>query len=136
MYLFAINETFGNGIDYAVLMKHYGVTYQGQEAARRYSPAESIGCQKKAKIGNPDPRHISTSYIERQKLTIRMQMRRFTRLANAFSKAIEPHVASLALHYMWYNFVRIHQTLRATPAMAAGISDHVWELSDLITLLG
>ena len=135
MYLFAINEAFGEDIDYAVLMKHYAATFQGQEAARRYSPAECVGCEKKAKIGTPDPRHISTSYIERQNLTMRMQMRRFTRLTNAFSKAIEPHVASIALHYMWYNFVRIHQTLRVTPAMAAGISEHVWEIHDLISLL-
>ena len=135
LYLFAINEAFGEEIDYAVLMKHYGVTYKGEEAARRYSPAECIGCEKKPKIGDPDPKHISTSYIERQNLTMRMAMRRFTRLTNAFSKKIEHHMASLAIHYAWYNYVRIHQSLRVTPAMEAGLETSPWTLEQLIGLL-
>jgi len=94
-----------------------------------------VGCEKKPKIGDPDPKHISTSYVERQNLTMRMQMRRFTRLTNAFSKKIESHIASIAIHYMHYNFCRIHQSIRVTPAMEAGISDHVWNLEEVIALL-
>jgi IS1 transposase len=101
----------------------------------RYSPAECIGCKKKPLIGRPDPDHISTSYIERQNLTMRMQIRRFTRLTNAFSKKIENHIASIAIHYMHYNFVRIHQSLRVTPAMAAGVADRLWSIEDLVGLL-
>ena len=131
-YLTAVPDGFGEDIDYAMLLKIYG-TDPGSE--KRYSPAVCTGCEKRPKIGDPDPKHISTSYIERQNLTMRMQMRRFTRLTNAFSKKIENHVASIALHYMHYNFVRIHQTLRVTPAMAAGISDHVWSIENVIALL-
>jgi hypothetical protein len=119
-------------VDYAVLQKLYGGDSKG---AGRYSPADCIGCEKKPKIGHRDPEHISTSFIERQNLTMRMQMRRFTRLTNAFSKKIENHVASIAIHYMWYNFVRIHQTLRVTPAMAAGVTDRLWAIEDLVALL-
>ena len=132
LYLFAINEAFEGDVDYAVLMKLYGNESVGE---KRYSPAQCIGCEKKPKIGNPDPKHISTSFVERQNLTMRMQMRRFTRLTNAFSKKIENHVASIAIHYAWYNFVRIHQTLRVTPAMAAGVTDHLWDIEDLVRLL-
>jgi IS1 family transposase len=133
LYFFQIKSAFGNDIDYAVLDKIYGTPSKDES---RYSPGECVGCEKKPKIGDPDPRHISTSYIERQNLTMRMQMRRFTRLTNAFSKKVEDHIASLALHYMWYNYVRIHQSLRLTPAMAAGIADRAWEMEDLLTLLG
>jgi len=103
---------------------------------KRYSSARRIGREKKPKIGNPNPKHISTSYIEPQNLTMRMQMRWFTRLTNAFSKKIESHVASIPIHYMWYNFVRIHQTLRVTPAMAAGVTDRLGAVEDLVVLLG
>jgi IS1 family transposase len=133
VYLYAVIDGFAGKIDYAMLVKHYASsTGEGEE---RYSPAECIGCEKKVIAGRPDPKHISTSYIERQNLTMRMQMRRFTRLTNAFSKKLENHVASIAIHYMHYNFCRVHQTLRITPAMAAGVTNHVWELSELISLL-
>ena len=131
-YLTAVKGAFGNDIDYAMLVKIYGNSPEGQT---RYSPATCIGCETKRIKGDPDPRHINTSYIERQNLTMRMQMRRFTRLTNAFSKKIENHIASIAIHYMHYNFVRIHQTLRVTPAMAAGVADQVWNLADLVALL-
>ncbi len=135
LYLFAVNAAFQGDVDYAVLMKLYGGTVNESGPEVRYSPAKCLGCEKKPKIGNPDPRYISTSYIERQNLTMRMQMRRFTRLTNAFSKKIESHIASLAIHYMHYNFVRIHQALRMTPAMAAGVTDRLWAMEDLISLL-
>ena len=131
-YLTAIAEFFGENVDYAMLVKIYGEPGEGQ---KRYSPAECLGCEKHAIIGNPDPKHISTSYIERQNLTMRMSMRRFTRLTNAFSKKLENHIAAIALHYMHYNFVRIHQTLRVTPAMAAGVADRVWSIQDLVALV-
>jgi IS1 family transposase len=133
VYVKAVEHSFGEEIDYAMLVKLYG---EPSVTERRYSPAVCIGCERKAVSGDPDPEHISTSYIERQNLTMRMQIRRFTRLTNAFSKKIENHIAAVALHYMHYNFCRVHQTLRVTPAMAAGISDHVWELSELLALLG
>jgi IS1 family transposase len=135
LYLFAINSAFQGDVDYAVLMKLYGGTVDESGPSVRYSPAKCIGCEKKPKIGNPDPDHISTSYVERQNLTMRMHMRRFTRLTNAFSKKIENHVASLAIHYMHYNFVRIHQSLRVTPAMAAGVTDRLWSIDDIVALL-
>lgn len=131
-YLTAVPDGFGEDIDYAMLVKVYGNDPEGE---KRYSPAICTSCKKEAKIGDPDPKHINTSYIERQNLTMRMQIRRFTRLTNAFSKKIENHVAAIALHYMHYNFVRIHQTLRITPAMAAGLTGHVWSVSDIISLL-
>lgn len=133
LYFHAIAGAFRDDIDYAVLMKIYGGNPKPGDT--RYSPAECIGCEKHRKIGNPDPKHISTSFVERQNLTMRMHMRRFTRLTNAFSKKIEHHVASLAIHYMWYNFCRIHQTLRVTPAMAAGVTDRLWSVGDIVTLL-
>lgn len=133
LYFHAIAGAFRDEVDYAVLMKLYGGNPQPGDT--RYSPAECIGCEKHPKIGKPDPKHISTSYVERQNLTMRMQMRRFTRLTNAFSKKIENHVASLAIHYMHYNFVRIHQSLRVTPAMAAGVTDRLWDTTDLVSLL-
>ena len=131
-YLKAVKDAFGNDIDFAQLVKIYGSTVEGQ---KRYSPAECIGCETKRVRGNPDPKHISTSYVERQNLTMRMGMRRFTRLTNAFSKKIENHVAAQALHFMHYNFVRIHQSLRVTPAMAAGVTDRLWSIHDVIALL-
>jgi IS1 family transposase len=134
LYLGAIYTHFDEDVDYAVLMKLYGGS-SSKTAEVRYSPAECVGCEKHPKIGNPNPKHISTSYVERQNLTMRMSMRRFTRLTNAFSKKIENHVATLAIFYMHYNFIRIHQTLRVTPAMAAGVSDRLWEINDLIALL-
>jgi IS1 family transposase len=132
IYLTAVADGFGEDIDYAMLVKVYGSDPEGE---KRYSPAVCTGCEQKPKIGDPDPKHISTSYIERQNLTMRMGMRRFTRLTNAFSKKIENHVAAIALHYMHYNFVRIHQTLRVSPAMAAGVSSRLWSIEDLVALL-
>jgi hypothetical protein len=132
MYLNAVADGFGSEIDYAMLVKMYGGDASNET---RYSPAECIGCREIAVTGAPDPKHISTSYIERQNLTMRMQIRRFTRLTNAFSKKVDNHRHSVALHYMHYNFCRIHQTLRCTPAMEAGLTDHVWSLEELIALL-
>ena len=119
-------------MDYAQLVKIYG---ESSEAQKRYSPAECVGCERKAVTGYPDPEHVSTSFIERANLTLRMGMRRFTRLTNAFSKKIEHNYAAVALHMLHYNFVRIHQTLRVTPAMAAGVTNRLWEISDMIALL-
>jgi IS1 family transposase len=132
-YLSAIEDAFGADIDYGMLVKIYGTTPEGSEV--RYSPAQCMGARKAAISGQPDKRHISTSFIERQNLTMRMQMRRFTRLTNGFSKKLENHEHALAIHYMHYNFVRIHQTLRVTPAMEAGVTDRVWDLEDVIALL-
>lgn len=131
-YLEAIEGAFGGDVDYAVLQKIYGPSPEGQ---RRYSPAECVGVQERVIEGNPDPDHISTSYVERQNLTMRMSIRRFTRLTNAFSKKLENHAHSVALHYMHYNFCRIHKSLRITPAMAAGVSDHVWEVGEIVDVL-
>jgi IS1 family transposase len=131
-YFHAVSFAFQGDIDYGVLQKIYGQT-QGEI---RYSPMEVVGCKRKKRIGNPDPEHISTSYVERQNLTMRMSMRRFTRLTNAFSKKIENHISTLAIFYMHYNFVRIHQTLRVTPAMAAGVADRLWGIEDVVSLLG
>jgi IS1 family transposase len=133
MYLNAAADGFGEEIDYAMLVKVYGAD-PGEET--RYSPAVCTACKKEGKIGNPDSKHISTSYIERQNLTMRMQMRRFTRLTNAFSKKIENHIAAISLHYMHYNFVRIHQSLRVTPAMAAGVTARLWSVKDIVALRG
>ena len=123
---------FGSEVDFAQLIKIYGETVEGQ---KRYSPAECIGAKKSKVIGNPDLCCVSTSFVERQNLTMRMSIRRFTRLTNAFSKKIENHAHSVALHYMHYNFVRIHKTLRVTPAMAAGVADHLWTISDIVDLV-
>ena len=131
VYLQAVEDAFGNDIDYAMLVKLYG---NDAEAETRYSPAECIGCKEIGITGRPDPKHISTSYVERQNLTMRMNMRRFTRLTNAFSKKVENHFAMVAIHFMHYNFARIHKTLRVTPAMAAGITDHVWSLEEIAHL--
>jgi IS1 family transposase len=133
-YLTAVEDNFGSNVDYAMLVKLYGADREGSEI--RYSPAECIGCREVVVSGHPDPEHISTSFIERQNLTMRMSMRRFTRLTNAFSKKIENHIASIAIHYMHYNFCRVHQTLRVTPAMEAGITDHVWTIEEILQLKG
>jgi IS1 family transposase len=131
-YLTAVDAVFGENVAYAMLVKIYGADPQ---AETRYSPAKCIGAEKRPKIGNPDAKHISTSYAERSNLTMRMHMRRFTRLTNAFSKKVDNHAAAIALHTMYYNFVRIHQTLRVTPAMAAGVTDKLWEVADIVTML-
>jgi len=116
---------------HAQLVKSFG---NSPESQKRYSPAACTGCEKIIRLGDPEPKLISTSYVERQNLTMRMSMRRFTRLTNGFSKKIENHEAAVALHYMWYNFVRIHQSLRITPAMAAGVSDHLWSFQEVVAL--
>lgn len=123
---------FGENVDYAVMHKIYGAS---GEVEGRYSPAKCIGCDMKTIIGQPDYAHVSTSYVERQNLTMRMSMRRFTRLTNGFSKKIDNHGHAVALHFMYYNFVRVHKTLRVTPAMEAGIADHVWSFEELVALL-
>jgi IS1 family transposase len=130
-YLEAVESAFGGNVDYAQLVKIYGATPQ---ADTRYSPAECIGAKKERVVGHPDPAHISTSFVERQNLTMRMSMRRFTRLTNAFSKKIENHTHAIALHFMYYNFGRIHKSLRVTPAMAARVSDHIWSLEEIAAL--
>src|SRR5579862_1689998 len=132
VYLQAVEQAFGNDIDYAMLVKLYGSDRAEGEA--RYSPPEFVSCRSIAIIGDPDSRHISTSYAERQNLTMRMKMRRFTRLTNAFSKKVENHRWAIALHFMHYNFCRVHQTLRVTPAMEAGITNRVWDVGEIVTL--
>jgi len=119
-------------VDFAQLVKLYG---EAPEAEKRYSPAQCIGARKTKVTGNPDPAHVSTSYVERQNLTMRMSMRRFTRLTNAFSKKVENHEHALALYFMHYNFARVHQSLRVTPAMEAGVSSHVWTIEEILALL-
>ena len=154
VYIEAVEAAFGSGIDYSMLIKLYG---QEQTGEARYSPPKCIGTITKCCSGNPDPKHVSTSFVERQNLTMRMSMRRFTRLTNAFSKKAENHAHAVAihfmwynfdafskkaenhahavaLHFMWYNFGRIHKTLRITPAMAAGVSDRVWTLEEIVRL--
>jgi len=132
-YLSAVDDAFGGEIDYAVLNKIYGKPESGPDT--RYSPAQCLGARKDVIAGKPDAKHVSTSFIERANLTMRMGNRRFTRLTNAFSKKLDNHRHSVAIQCMYYNFCKIHTTLRVTPAMEAGISDHVWEIADLIALL-
>jgi IS1 family transposase len=131
-YLEAVEGAFGSNIDYAMLVKVYGPAPEGQ---RRYSPAECIGAVKHRVEGNPDPKHVSTSYAERQNLNIRMGNRRMTRLTNAFSKKAANHDHMIAIYFMHYNFVRIHQTLKITPAMAAGVTSKLWEMPDMVKVL-
>jgi IS1 family transposase len=131
-FLDAVEDVLGANIDYAMLVKLYG-TPEG--AIGRYSPGECIGAEKRRVEGKPDPKHISTSYAERQNLTMRMQMRRFTRLTNAFSKKTENHYHMVCLYTVWYNFVRMHKTLRCSPAMAAGLSQTLWSMDDIVKLI-
>jgi IS1 family transposase len=133
-YLEAVDASFDRFIDYAMLQKIYGNAEGGKKAEKKYSPAECVGTQKKVISGNPDPKHISTSYIERQNLTMRMHMRRFTRLTNAFSKKIENHAYAIALHFVYYNFVNIHKTLRVPPAMEAGLIKRLMSIEDIVRL--
>ena len=128
-YLEAVEGAFGGDVDFAQLVKLYGPTIT---APGRYSPAECTGIKKIRREGNPDIAHVSTSYVERQNLTMRMSMRRFTRLTNAFSKKLDNHIHALALYFVFYNFTRIHKTLRMSPAMAAGVTDRLWSLEDVI----
>jgi len=132
-YLEAVEGAFGGDIDYAQLVKLYGSA--PESAKGRYSPAECTGIKKTPIEGKPDPKYISTSYVERQNLNIRMGNRRMTRLTNAFSKKAENHAHMMAIYFMHYNFVRIHQTLRTTPAMAAGVTSKLWEMSDMVDVL-
>ena len=131
-YLEAVEEAFGADVDYAQLQKIYGAP--SNEETRRYSPAICIGCEMKTVSGDPDPKHVSTSYVERHNLSMRMGMRRFTRLTNAFSKKIQNHAAMVAIYAVHYNFARIHKTLRITPAMAVCLSDHVWSLEEIVMM--
>jgi len=132
-YLNAIRDVFGIDVDYAQLVKVYGSAPESFKG--RYSPAPFLSAKKTRIEGRPDPRHVSTSYVERQNLTMRMHMRRFTRLTNGFSKKVENHANAVALHFAYYNLVKVHKTLRMTPAMAAGVTDRLWEMSDLVAVL-
>jgi IS1 family transposase len=131
-YLNAVDEAFDRQIDYAMLVKQYGTA---PESEKRYSPPVCYGAERQEVRGRPDPEHISTSYVERQNLSMRMGMRRFTRLTNAFSKKLENHMHALSIYFMHYNFVRIHQTLRCTPAMQAGVTEKLWELEDIVRMV-
>ena len=134
LYPEAITDAFGSRIDFAQLVKSYGANDGGTSTEKKYSPAVCTGAKKTVIVGNPDEKDISTSFVERQNLTIRMSNRRFTRLTNAFSKKIDNHCHALALHFVYYNFVRQHKTLRVTPAMAAGISKRFYSIEDIINL--
>ncbi len=133
LYLKPMEEAFRANVDYAMLVKIYGKPH-GSQQERRYNSGECCGTIKGAVCGDPDEKYISTSFVERQNLTMRMAMRRFTRLTNGFSKKVQNHACAVALHYMHYNFGRIHKTLRVTPAMQAGIADHVWTLEEIANL--
>ena len=132
-YLRAVEDAFGSEVDYSMLVKLYGAA-DGNQQERRYSPGQCCGTITGTVSGDPDPAHVSTSFVERQNLTMRMSMKRFARLSNGFSKKIENHEHAIAMHYMYYNFGRIHKTLRVTPAMEAGVSDHVWTLEEIAKL--
>ena len=132
VYRDAVNRAFGTDVDYAMLIKEYGAERAGHA---RYSPAECVGIHTVVQTGTPDEKHINTSFVERQNLTMRMQMRRFTRLTNGFSKKVENHQHAIALHYFHYNFIRKHQTIKTTPAVMAGIADKVWTMVDFVTML-
>jgi IS1 family transposase len=132
VYANAVEHAFGSNVDYAMLVKLYG---QERDTEATYSPAKVISCRAVPITGDPDREHISTSFVERSNLTMRMSMRRFARLTNAFSKKIENHIAALSLYFMYYNFCRVHQTLRVTPAMEAGVTDHVWDIEEVVALL-
>ncbi len=132
-YLEAVENAFGADIDYAQLQKIYGAPSEQEQ--RRYSPARCIGADMKVVSGDPDPRHVSTSFVERQNLSMRMGMRRFTRLTNGFSKKAENHCHAIALYFMYYNFGRVHQTLRVTPALESGLADRVWTVEEICNLV-
>ncbi|MEM1079918.1 MAG: IS1 family transposase, partial [Pseudomonadota bacterium] len=134
-YLEAVEGAFGGDVDYAQLIKIYGGATGQQGHEKKYSPAECTGIKRQRIEGSPNPALVSTSHVERQNLTMRMHMRRFTRLTNAFSKKVENHAHAVALHFMHYNFVRVHQTLKVTPAMQAGLTDRLWDISDLLGLI-
>lgn len=133
-YLKAVEDAFGGDIDYAMLVKLYGESAGGHSSERKYSPGQCCGAIKGTVCGNPDEAHISTSLVERQNLTMRMSMRRFTRLTNGFSKKVQNHECAVALHFMYYNFGRIHKSLRVTPAMESGLASHVWSLEEIAGL--
>ena len=134
-YLEAVEEAFGADVDYAMLIKLYGKGGDEASPETRYSPSECTGTKTEIIKGDPDGEHISTSYVERQNLTMPMSMRRFTRLTNAFSKKVENHAHAVALHFMYYNFCRLHQTLRVTPAIEAGVADRLWEIGDIVDMV-
>jgi IS1 family transposase len=134
-YLQAVEEVFGADIDYSMLIKLYGEPPSSPEAARRYSPSECVGTRTETITGHPDPKHVSTSYAERANLTMRMAMRRFTRLTNAFSKKLDNHAHMVPLYAFWYNFVGVHKSLRISPAMAAGIETRPWSMEDIVGLI-
>jgi len=135
VYLRAVRETFGLDVDHGILVKVYGGSESGQSGGARYSPSPLTGIKKTVGTGDPDMAKISTPYVERQNLTMRMHMRRFTRLTNGFSKKVENHINAISLHFAYYNFVRIHKTLRVTPAMAAGVTNRLWEMADLVAIV-
>lgn len=132
VYLQAIEDTFEKDIDYAMLVKMYG---EDRKSEARYIPVESIGSREIGIMCRPNPKHISTSHVERQNLTMWMSMRQFTRLTNAFSKKVDNHFWAIALHYIYYNFCRVHQTLRVTPALEAGIANHIWSAEEIAGLV-
>lgn len=134
-YIDAVEDAFGEDIDFAQLIKQYGNAGQNKEDQRRYSPAVCTGIKKRRITGNPNFKDVSTSYVERANLTMCMHMRRFTRLTNAFSKKLENHMHAISLHFMFYNFCKIHKSLRVTPAMEAGMTDHVWDILDIVELI-
>ena len=130
VYLTAVEGAFGCEIDYAMLVK----VFESSQEETRYSPAKCVSCEPKVIVGSPDPKHISTSFVERQNWSVRTSMRRYTRLSNGFSRKVENHAAAVALNYFAYNFIQIHRTLRMSPAMAAGVTDHLWSVDDLVAL--
>lgn len=135
VYIDAVEGAFGRDIDYSMLVKHYGNPAGEMQGQKRYSPSSFVSATKRHVAGNPDIKHVSTSFVERQNLTMRMSMRRFTRLTNGFSKKVENLEHMVALHFMHYNFVRIHKSLHTTPAMAAGVSDKLWSIPDIAALI-
>jgi IS1 family transposase len=135
LYVEAIEQSFGRDIDYAMLVKLFGKGFRTKEESRRYSPAECVGIEKRRISGNPDFSRVSTSFVERQNFSMRMHMRRFTRLTNGYSKKIANHLHAVSLYFMYYNFVKIHKTLKCTPAMEAGITNKLWDVSDILALV-
>lgn len=133
-YTAVIDAVFGSNVDYGQVVKSYSHPEKSKQAARRYSPSKVVRVERSAVRGNPDPKFISTSLVERTNLTLRMQNRRFTRLTNAFSKKLENHIAAVSLHFMAYNYCRIHKSLRVTPAMEAGLTDHVWDMEEVVMM--